>query len=393
MRINLVLVVLAGLLLAACAPAASDPLESRSRNVPTTEPPPWVESDAVITLGNVAQIALLGRLDSVAEPSTVFAHSLSPDGTRLAGLDNEQLLIWDLLSGEVVVSTARSSANVVYFSPEKTEVYTVTPQGRVTIYDAERGTTRHDFEGIGNYNEQVAFYAEDGWLAFGNLRGQVKIWDPLDRLALGTIDAHSLRITALAFSADGQLLATASDDRTVKIWDWRERELLWTLTDDAPGIRLAFSPDAAQIAVGTRENTRLWSLETGTRQLVIDTAPGGVNMLAYTPDGRFLINGGQTPEMVVWNPQTGGLVARLPGTGGDWVSSAFSPDGTLMVTSVLGGPATVWDLTSITSTTVNRADLNVGDRVYSVDWASDGRLITLFGARGSVYILGVGAQA
>lgn len=385
---------LALFLLAACGGGNPTPDDTaNSRNAPTSEPPAWVESADVITLDNVPNLRYLGRLDSPSEPSTIFAHSLSPDGTRLAGLDNEQLVVWDLITGETVFATARSSATHVYFSPDKTEVYTLTPEGVITIYDANNGTTQNTFNAVDNYNETKAFYAEDGWLAFGSLRGQVKIWDPLERTALGTIDAHDLRITALAFSVDGRLLATAGEEGTVKVWDWEGRELLNTLPDNTTVTALRFAPDNSQLAVGTRQNMRLWSLADSALERVIDTGPGGVELMAYSPDGRFLVTGGTPQDMTVWDPQSGAVVARLPEIGRDRVSMAFSPDGRLLLTAVLGGQATLWNMTTLTNSTVNRADLSTEGLVYNVDWTNDNRLLTIFGSTGGVYIWGIGADS
>lgn len=377
-------------LLAACASSPPPPdNEITGRNIPTLPAPDWADSAAPVTLENVTHTTLLGRLDGDGEPSTIFAHSLSPDGTRLAGLNNEQLLIWDLITGELVTATARLTANQVYFSPDKTEVYTVNPGGRVTIYDAQTSNTRNSFESIPNFNETIAYYAEDGWLAFGSLRGEIKVWDPLERTALATIKAHNLRITALAFSEDGALLATAGEEGTIKVWNWRDHELVATLDGRGVVERLAFSPDVTQLAASTDENIRLWSIGDATHQRTLDTGPGGTTITAYTPDGRYLISGGDTPEMIVWEPETGNLAARLPGTGGDRVALAFSPDGTMLVTALLNGTTTLWNLTTITSTTVNRADLNIPDLAFSVDWTSDSRLITVFSANGSVYLWGI----
>ncbi len=381
------------LLLTACAGSPPTPDDTvNSRTGPTSLPPAWVQSADVITLENVPELRYLGRLDSTSEPTTIFAHSLSPDGTRLAGLDNEQLMVWDLISGETIFGTARSSATHVFFSPDKTEVYSLTPQGVVTIYNANDGTTQNTFDAIDNFDDVSAFYAEDGWMAFGNLRGQVKIWDPLERTALATIDAHSLRVTALAFSDDGRLLATAGEDGQVKVWNWQEREVLNTLPDNQSVSILSFAPDNSQLAVGTRQNTRLWSLADSALERVIDTGPGGVELLAYSPDGRFLVSGGTPKDMSVWDPTSGGIVARLPDIGRDRVSMAFSPDGNLLLTAVLGGRATLWNMTTITSSTVNRADLSTEGLVYDVDWSSDNRLLTIFGTTGGVYIWGIGAE-
>lgn len=379
------------LLLAACASGATPDPRVNVRGAPTQPPPDWVESSDVITLENIGRIELLGRLDSPSTPSTIFAHSLSPDGTRLAGLDNEQVLAWDLITGDLVFSTARGGATRVFYAPDKTEVYTATPEGRVSIYNANTGTVQNSFQSIDNFNDLVGFDPEDGWLAFGNLNGEVKVWDPLERQSLVTFKAHNLQITALAFSQDGERLATAGDEGTVKVWDWRNRALIQTFTDDRPAYALRFSPDGAQLAVGKREHLRLWGVDSGEMQRTVETGRGGTAALAYSPDGRYLVSGGANEALSVWNPQTGGLVAQLPGVGTDRVSLAFSPDGTILLTSSITGRATLWNMTTLGATTVNNASLDTGTLIFAVDWTSDNRLLTLFGTSGGVYLWGLGA--
>jgi WD40 repeat protein len=95
--------------------------------------------------------------------------------------------------------------------------------------------------------------------------------------------------------------------------------------------------------------------------------------------------------MSLWDPQTGNLVARLPGVGGDRVWAVFSPDGTLLATSLLGGKPALWNITTISGQTVNRADLDTqGNLILNVDWTQDNRLLVLFGLTNGVYIWGIG---
>lgn len=378
------------ILLAACSPSINQPAND-SRSAPTSQPPAWIESADVISLENVADIRSLGRLDSTGPPSTIFAHALSPDGTRLAGLDNEQLIVWDLVKGSVVYGTGRGEANQIFYSPEKTELYTLTSDGIASILNADTGVAQNSLNLIDNFNGVTAFDMDNGWLAVGSLSGSVRVWDPLERRSLATIDAHQLQITALAFSSDGERLATASSEGTVKIWDWRNRQLIATLEDDRFAIVLRFSPDGSQLAAGNRENTRLINTADGRVDRSIDTGTGGVDALVYSPDGQYLVSGGSVQDMSLWDPQTGNLIARLPGVGGDRVWAVFSPDGTLLATSRLGGRPTLWNMTTISGQTVNRADLDTqGNLILNVDWTSDNRLLVLFGVTSGVYIWGIG---
>lgn len=381
------------ILLSACSSDTTPPI-SDSRSAPTSQPPAWVESADVITLENVANIRYLGRLDSTGAPSTIFAHALAPDGTRLAGLDNEQLVVWDLVKGSAIYGTGRGDADQIFYSPEKTEIYTINPDGIVTIYNANTGVTQNNLNLINNFNGIVSFDAENGWLAAGSLSGDVRVWDPLERRSLVTINAHRLRIMALAFSPDGERLATTGEEGTVKIWDWRNRQLIASLEDDRSAIVLRFSPDGSQLAAGNRENTRLINTADGSVARIIDTRPGGVDVLVYSPDGKYLVSGGAVQDMSIWDPRTGNLVARLPGVGGDRAWAVFSPDGTLLATSVLGGRPALWNMTTINGQTVNRADVDTqGNQILDLDWTPDNRLLVLFGLTNGVYIWGIGPTA
>lgn len=386
----------AALLLAACSdagPAATTPTpDLEVRAAPTVPPPAWVESAGVITLENANQLAYLGRLDGPAEPSTIFAHAIAPDGTRLAGLDNDQLIVWDLISGERAFGTARQDANRVYYAPDKTEVYLLSTTGTVLIIDALAGIEQTRFEAHPDFNSQAAFHNFDGWLAVGGRDGTIKVWDPLERQSLVTLRAHDLAVTALAFSPDGALLASYGDDGRIRVWDWRARTALATI-EARDVLRLRIAPRGDQIAAATRERVLLFALPDGTPVDTIDAGPGGTDILQYAPDGRYLLTGGSAAvEMSLWDPASGALAARLPGVGGDRVDAAFSPDGEMLLTSVLGGPVSLWNLDAVTATTLGRYDLeNDGRLIFGVDWTDDDRLLTLFGASGSVYIWGIGA--
>jgi WD40 repeat protein len=138
----------------------------------------------------------------------------------------------------------------------------------------------------------------------------------------------------------------------------------------------------------------MWSLEEQRFAHLLDTGQRAVEVMAFAPDGRYLINGGQTPDMMIWNADTAALAARLPGVGSDRISMAFSPDGEMLVTSVLGRGVTLWNLTTITDETVNNAVLDTGDTlILDVDWSADSQLLMLFGAMGSIYVWGIPAGA
>lgn len=382
------------LLLAACVPTIPPPptptgFVPQMRGAATATPVPWVEGAAAITLDNVAQITRLGRLDARDTRSTVFAYAFSPDGTRLVGLNNDQLIAWNLLTGEIVFNTARGSAEAVYYAPDKSEIYTLDDEGTIYIHDADTGAEKDTLAAQTQYARVAAFYADDGWLALGALNGEVKVWDLAARQSIVTIQAHDAPVDTLAFSADGEQLATAGQDGTVMVWDWRNRQSRLAL--EGLALRLAFSPDGVQLAVGQETAIDLWNIAGAERVHRLETGTGGArDVLLYAPDGRYLLNGGGIPAMMIWDAQTGEFVNSLPDVGGESTSAAFSPDGALLATSVLGGPVTLWNVTQINDSTLTRANLDFGTpQALYVDWSPDGFLLTIFEAAGSIQVWGI----
>jgi WD40 repeat protein len=389
---------LALLLIAACVPTIpSAPTPTgfmpQQRGDPTATAVPWVEGSTAITLENVARIRRLGRLDTPNTPSTVFAYAFSPDGTRLAGINNDQMLAWNLLTGSTVLNTARLDAQWIFYAPDKTELYTLDVDGGIRVHDADTGVEKDRLAGQLQFGSVTAYAPDDGWLALGGSNGEVKVWDVAARQSLVTIQAHAAPVGALAFSPDGERLATGAQDGKVYVWDWRDKQAVASIEGNA--LRLAFSPDGTQLAVGQNAFIELWHVADGSRAYRLPTGPGGSrDVLLYAPDGRYLINGGGIPAMMVWNVRAGTLINNLPNVGGESTSAAFSPDGKLLVTSVLGGPVTLWNMSQITQTALSRADLDFGvPQALYVDWSPDGFLLTIFEAAGPVQVWGIEKQS
>lgn len=399
MRQLVYLWILAVLFLAGCTGGSARPSEPTGipgpNNVvftPIPAAPAWRQPAEVMTRDNVSRIALLGRLDLPGTPSTLFSYALSPDSTRLAALSSENLIAWDLITGQRLYSAGRQGASFVFYSPDKTELYTVDPQGFTMVYDADRGSKKSDFQGHTDFGGAVAYYEDAGWLALGGFDGTVKVWDTFERTSLVTFDAHPRDVNMLAFSPDGSLLATASTDGIVKLWNWRERTLRAELDHNrAITRRMAFSPGGERLAVGTDQYISLWSVPDGVFLFSLQSGQGGASdVLLMSPNGSYLVNGGGTPDMNVWDAATGDLIALLPDLGGEPVSADFSPDGTLLLASELDNRVTLWDMTNITDETVVRADLDIGtNRVLYVEWTDDGFLMLFFDAAGPVYVWGI----
>src|SRR5262249_47327132 len=144
---------------------------------------------------------------------------------------------------------------------------------------------------------------------------------------------HTAAVTAVAFSPNGLLLASTSQDMTTRVWDaktWQERYVLRVKHQVDWSNSVSFSPDNQYLAVdGDEDNVdcaKLWDLGTGKEFKTLPSDPDGCFRVSYSPDGRRIALGSSGRSVDIRDLQTGREVSRL--LGHRWVVSgfAFSPD-------------------------------------------------------------------
>jgi DNA-binding beta-propeller fold protein YncE len=195
---------------------------------------------------------------------------------------------------------------------------------------------------------------------------------------------HSAEIYTVAFSNDGQLLASGSS-REVKVWDvgtGRERFTYAIKGTNVYG--LAFSPDGGRLAVGVSKQVKVLDARTGQEVLLFPQANQFLFRLGFSPDGKHLAassgtNTNNTPgEVSVWEADTGKPVHCLRGHTQPVLNVAYSRDGRLLAASSgatggsVAGDVKLWEVTT-------RRELHSlhghADNVYAVAFSGDGRFV------------------
>jgi len=162
---------------------------------------------------------------------------------------------------------------------------------------------------------RVAFTSDGKTLATASEDRTVKLWDPQTGREVGSWEAFprgEFGYLALAFSPNGKLLATAGGENVVRLWTVADRQPLRMLSGHGREVTaVAFSPDGTLVASASHDHSvRLWEADTGKLRHLLTGHSDRVLCVAFSPDGQTLASGAMNGEVKLWDPTTGQEIGK-----------------------------------------------------------------------------------
>lgn len=276
----------------------------------------------------------------------------SPDGNTLASWSFDEIRLWDAQTGEqkAKMSYPRQrehrygSPFAVHSSDGKTLVCG-NGTTKIWIFDTEPYKFRTTLNGHTAPINKVALSPDGTMFASANASKRIasasegktiRLWDIRTGEQRAILNGHADVVHDLAFSPDATMLASSSSDKTVLIWDVQSGEVLRRLIGHTDAVsKLVFSPDGLTLASGSKE-VIVWNTTTGRKRYAVK----GPASIAFSKDGKTLVTSDEW-EIHLWDALTGEHKKTLSGHLDKSWTLAFSPDGKHLVSS--GETVQLWD--------------------------------------------------
>lgn len=313
----------------------------------------------------------------------------SPDGKNLCACSgNKTISVWNVADGKLI-NDWRAHDQTIFaleYSHDGSRIASAGVDGRVRVWNAATAALETDLLGHRDVIRSLAFSNNDRTLVSAGKDQRIKRWAVKDQPP--SVIKCAKGVWSAPFSTDGKRIATASSDKSVRVWDLANgKELASFINLPEQATSTAFSPDRKRLAAVTNDpivfvwnletqevlqelkghtggnpcvvwNTkgdriatasydgsiRVWDPDRGEITLVIDKKEAGSYRIAFSPDDSTIAAAGNDGIVHLWNAKSGEETAALSGHKSKLLSVCYSRDGALLASAGFDATVRIWDV-------------------------------------------------
>jgi WD40 repeat protein len=292
------------------------------------------DADGVVRLWDTATGQLMWEKPKRSGGTLAF----SPDGNTLAigGYYQNEIVLWDLHKNEALFELPQN-ARALDFSKDGTILAAAGADKIVRLWNTTTGKVLHECKGHESELFAVAFSPEGDLLASGGGSGgtshnnEIRLWDPATGKEVAELDDDNQRLLqlpdavySLAFSPDGKTLG-AGGAYVVRLWDVPRRKVAHRLENCSYDV--AFSPNSKSLVAAGEFG--IYDLASGEIAVKLAGNVGVYACVDYSHNGKLIASGNKEGYIQLWNATTGKEILLRKGHEGGIRAVAFSPDGTV----------------------------------------------------------------
>jgi WD40 repeat protein len=301
-----------------------------------------VVSDEGATILETATGVITFEIDEPRVQSIDF----SPDDDMLVCGDGDGTLrIWDVQTSDLVQSFQEHGSTIssVAFSPCGNMILSSSTNGTVQIWDVASGRCKWMLEGHSDSMRAVCWSGTGDRVISGSMDGSVRVWDVSSQTCLMILRAHTGRwMISVASSCDSSLIASRSNDATVRVYDARSGDVLQIISTDYPVESVRFSTHGDKLLYTNSGTAEIWDL---SKKKKVSTIFHRAFCAAFSLDGTRVASG-DDDFVKIWTTEIGYSNSETVSDHSTEIRAVtLAPDGSV-VASRSSSEAKIWDTTS-----------------------------------------------